>query len=425
MKVLMLGWEFPPVLSGGLGMATYGIAKALRTRAEIKLILPRAEPSFTLDRVATLGLNHADLESVAVDTYAEELIGTEVRHVPMTLSPYHHINRILAGSSYGSVLTSGERQTIREIFSADNLYGPEIMMKVELYALLADQLANPVDYDVIHAHDWVTFLAGMRIKSRTHKPLVLHVHALETDRAGEHARNEIYELEKEALEAADRILAVSHYTRQQLHFHYQIAEDKIEVVHNGIEPQAFSRKTHKLKDKYVVFLGRITHQKGPDFLLETAEKVVRVLPNVKFVVAGSGDQFVHLLQSAAYKKLGSKFIFTGFLNKEKVDELLSMADVYFMPSVSEPFGLTALEAAQHKVPAVISKESGVSEVLKGALKADFWDTNRYANYIHALLTYETLHKVVSERSMRDLSSLTWDHTAEKIINIYQHLLRTH
>ena len=200
--------------------------------------------------------------------------------------------------------------------------------------------------------------------------------------------------------------------------HYHVAAEKIEVVHNGIDPLHVQRKSHQLKDKLVVFLGRITNQKGPQFLLETAEKVVRVYPRVKFVVAGTGDQFAHLLETSAYKKIGGKFIFTGFLSKADVNELLSMADVYFMPSVSEPFGLTALEAAQYKIPSVISKQSGAAEVLSSSLKADFWDTDKYANYIYALLKYNVLSNTLSQQAEGELNNLTWAHAAKKINSIY-------
>jgi len=282
-------------------------------------------------------------------------------------------------------------------------------------------LARDGKFDVIHAHDWITFPGGVRIKADSGKPLILHVHSLETDRSGSDCRNRIYELEKEAMIAADRVIAVSQYTKDQIVLHYQINPIKISVVHNGIDPQETKRTTHKLKDKLVVFLGRLTHQKGPDFLIETAEKVVRVYPRVKFVVAGTGDQFAHALQSSAYKKLGSKFIFTGFLSKAKVNQLLSMADVYFLPSVSEPFGLSVLEAAQFNVPSVISRQSGAAEVMKGTLQADFWDTDKYANYIHALLKYGVLKKELVAKTQGELGLLTWKNAAEKILEIYDKL----
>ncbi|MFZ6010850.1 MAG: glycosyltransferase family 4 protein, partial [Bacteroidota bacterium] len=200
--------------------------------------------------------------------------------------------------------------------------------------------------------------------------------------------------------------------------HYDVDEAKISVVHNGIDEGDGYRQAPAMRDKLVIFLGRITYQKGPQFLLETAEKLCKVYPRVKFVVAGTGDQFRHLLEASAYRNLGSKFIFTGFLSKSKVDELLSMADVYFMPSVSEPFGLTALEASQFQVPSVLSKQSGASEVLRASLKADFWDTDKYANYIFALLKYPTLAATLSARASQEIKSQTWDAAAEKILSVY-------
>ena len=221
---------------------------------------------------------------------------------------------------------------------------------------------------------------------------------------------------------ADRIVAVSEYTKGQLIKHYGIAPDRISVVHNGIDGTSVTRKAGAIRDKLVVFLGRITHQKGPFLLLETAEKVLRVYPRVKFVVAGTGDLFHDVLHSAAYRKIGSKFIFTGFLDKKKVTELLAMADVYFMPSVSEPFGLSALEAAQYRVPAVLSAQSGVAEILKSSLQADFWDSDKMANYIHALLRYQALHCELTDGAAREANASSWDVTAEKLISIYNELI---
>src|SRR5690606_28027076 len=220
---------------------------------------------------------------------------------------------------------------------------------------------------------------------------------------------------------ADTIIAVSEYTRDQLKRHYGIPPRRVNVVHNGIDPRTTQRRAHPFRDKLVVFLGRVTRQKGPEFLLETAEKVVRVYPRVKFVVAGTGDAFIPLLETMAYRKLGGKFLFTGFLDRRRVDELLSMADVYFMPSVSEPFGLTAVEAALFGGPGVISRQSGAHEV-RPALTADVWDTGKYANYIYALFQYNALHDALSRRSREMASQVTWDAAAAKIAQIYRGLV---
>lgn len=428
MKVLMLGWEFPPFFNGGLGVATYGMVKALSPKVDLKLIIPNAGGNAMLSNVKIIGLNHvvaAELELERLQfNYAKYT--SQVHNVSFTVSPYHHINEEILKNKldeFDSLVTKqNKRKPLQEFFLGEDIYGPDIKQKIFLYAQLVNQLESNGDFDLIHAHDWITFPAGIQLKKTTGKPLILHVHSLETDRAGATTRNEIYWLEKEAMIFAERIFAVSQYTKDQITKHYGIDGDKIDVIHNGIDVASKPRTQHKLRDKLVVFLGRITHQKGPEFLLETAEKVSRVYPRVKFVVAGTGDQFAHLLETSAYKKMGSKFIFAGFLSKAKVDELLNMADVYFMPSVSEPFGLTALEAAQHHVPTVLSSQSGAAEVMKSSLKADFWDTDKYANYIYALLKYNALNHQLSENASDELTRLTWDHTAEKIWNVYQQFL---
>lgn len=428
MKVLMLGWEFPPIFSGGLGIATYGMVKALRHHTDIRLIIPSYSGSLNIPDVDIIGLNKLSESELTTDQFKYEAMTTAVHRLPVTISPYRSINdEIIKNKLDQHDLSSDDVrtiETIHDIFSEKDMYGGDILKKIELYTHLAERIASDKDYDVIHAHDWVTFSAGVRIKKMSGKPLILHVHSLETDRAGEACRNGIYNLEKDAMVDADRIFAVSQFTKDQIIKHYAIDAEKISVVHNGIDPGEITRKPHQLRDKLVVFLGRITHQKGPEFLLETVEKVSRVYSRVKFVVAGTGDQFAYLLETSAYKKMGSKFIFAGFLSKARVDELLSMADVYFMPSVSEPFGITALEAVQHRVPSVLSMQSGAAEVLKAALKADFWDTDKYANYIYALLKYDALNNELSEHAKSELDHITWDHAAKKILDIYQQLIQS-
>lgn len=427
MNVLMLGWEFPPLFSGGLGVATYGLVKALRSSASIRLIVPRSDPANALENVNVIGVSNALKEQLSREgrQYNLAALANEVEQIPLTISPYGFLNRIIEEAEPSSLFSdrpSSEPLSLKlgKYFEGPDAYGRDIHRKVYLFSRLADQLSRRHDFKVIHAHDWVTYPAGVRIQQRTGKPLVLHVHALETDRAGPEVRNAIFDLEKNALKKADAIIAVSHYTKEQLRRYYNIAPNKVTVVHNGVDPAGVDRRTHRLRDKLVVFLGRITRQKGPGFLLETAGKLVRVYPRVKFVVAGTGDEFAHLLETTAYRKLGRKFIFTGFLDKQKVDDLLAMSDVYFMPSISEPFGLTALEAAQHGVPGVLSRQSGALEVLP-ALSADFWDTDKYANSIYALLSYPTLHRELASRASARVKELTWDKAAEKIVNVYRNL----
>ncbi|MEO7988801.1 MAG: glycosyltransferase [Chryseolinea sp.] len=427
-KILMLGWEFPPLFSGGLGIATYGLVKALSPKTDIRLIIPQASAN-DLSNVNIIGLNQLTAQEIDLERVAFNFsfLNAKVHQLSVSISPYHYANQLIEDSQRNAfdALSTDQKSIdqINNIFSGKEVYGSNVMHKVYLFSKLSEEIAADGNFNVIHAHDWVTYPAGINIKHRTHKPLVLHVHALETDRVGGHARNEIYKVERRGMEEADKVIAVSHYTRQQIMEHYQIDEHKIEVVHNGIDPAGIVRTQHKLKDKLVVFLGRLTHQKGPQYLVETAEKVAQVYPRVKFIVAGMGDQFAPLLESSAYKKLGHHFIFAGFLSKAKVNELLALADVYFMPSVSEPFGLTALEAAQHFVPSVISSQSGAAEVMKSSLKADHWDTDKYANYIHALLRYNALHQNLSLGANHEIQHVTWEHAAEKVCGIYNQLYR--
>jgi glycogen synthase len=427
MKVLMLGWEFPPLFSGGLGIATYGIVKSLQHKVKIRLIIPSAGEARELDNVNIIGLNRVTSKEVDLERLNFELSfpNTEVEEVAIQISPYQYINDMIEANQQASLYASKDQQgrldSLHTLFSDGNPYGHNLLYKVNLFANVCGELCAEGDFDVIHAHDWVTFPAALRIKKRTGKPLILHVHALETDRSGENTRNEIYWLEKNGLEEADRIIAVSEYTKNEIVEHYQIDRAKIFVVHNGIDRANYIRASHHLKDKLVVFLGRITHQKGPNFLLETAAKVAKVYPRVKFVVAGVGDQFSHLLETAAYKKIGQKFIYAGFLSKAKVNELLSMADVYFMPSISEPFGLTALEAAQHKVPSVLSSQSGAAEVMKASLQADYWDTDKFANNIYALLKYPALKRELTEAAHKQLDHLSWDNATQKMTDLYKQI----
>lgn len=418
----MLGWEFPPLVSGGLAVATHGLVKALSSKYPVTLIVPKAGIYDLKSEI--IGLNQITLNKLETERIRKRVVasGTEYISVPVSVSPYHEVNQSLRSpwdEWHSKQLTL---EAIHKVFDSTQAYGWDIMQKVNLYTELVSEIARRKAFDVIHAHDWVTFKAAVKVKQQSGVPLVLHVHSLETDRAGSEVRNAIYELERDCLQQADQIVAVSEYTRKQLVEYYGVIADKINVVHNGVESMVtLPRKKKHVQSKLVLFLGRITHQKGPYALVETAARVIKKYPNVKFVVAGTGDQFAQTLESTAYKKLGRHFIFTGFLSKDKVDELLSMVDVYFMPSVSEPFGLTALEAAQHGVPSVLSKQSGAAEVLNSTLTADFWDIEKFADSILTLLKFPALGAAMANHALREVSHLTWQAAATRIGLVYQRL----
>jgi glycogen(starch) synthase len=426
LRVLKLGWEFPPLINGGLGVACLGLARALARQVDLTVVVPTAAADSHYPDFELRGLNDLKLEKLqeVEGRYRYESFA-QVRNVPVFLDPYAAEGSLdeetPAGAGEHIAFSETTRQQL-DAFKIGELYGPDLGSKVVEFSKVAAKLAMLESFDIIHAHDWMTFLAGIEVKKATGKPLVVHVHALQYDRAGVDARGWIYDLEKYGLEEADRIIPVSHYTGEIISNYYGIHPDKIRPVHNGADPVEVFATKKKFPEKLVLFLGRLTSQKGPEFFLETASRVIAKNPDVRFVVAGTGEKLRPMIESGAFRGLGGHFHFTGFLDKERVNALLSMTDVYCMPSVSEPFGLSALEAAQFGIPAVISKQSGVAEVLKGALKADFWDVDLMAQHINDLLTDLELRERVVEQAKLDIAASTWDAAATKVMNVYREVL---
>jgi hypothetical protein len=427
LRVLKLGWEFPPLINGGLGIACLGLSRALSKRVNLTVVVPKSAPGTHFDGFDLRGLNELSVDQLQqVEAHYRYESFAQVRKVPITLNPYADGELLEESQTLGNTMTDHvafSRTTSRQLeaFKVGELYGPDLGTKIVEFSKVAAKMAMLEPFDVVHAHDWMTFLAGVEVKKASGKPLVVHVHALQYDRAGANARGWIYDIEKYGMEMADRIIPVSHYTGEIISTHYGIDPNKIRPVHNGADPVTAFKTRKKFPEKLVLFLGRLTSQKGPEFFLETASRVIARNPCVRFVVAGTGEKLRPLIESGAFRGLGAHFHFTGFLDKAKVNSLLSMTDVYCMPSVSEPFGLSALEAAQFGIPAVISKQSGVAEVLKGALKADFWDVELMAKHINDLLTDEELCTRVSEQAKLDIEASTWDAAAAKVIKVYQEL----
>jgi glycogen(starch) synthase len=301
-------------------------------------------------------------------------------------------------------------------------YGYDMYTEVHRYAAIATELAQYEEFDIVHAHDWMTYPAGIAVAALSKKPLVIHVHSTEFDRSGEHVNQMIYDIERLGMEKADKIITVSHFTRNIVISRYGISGDKVEVVYNGVERNGnWSNLTDtgiRREEKIVLFLGRITMQKGPEYFLQAAKKVLEVMDNVKFVMAGSGDLIHKSIEMAAHLGIGHKVLFTGFLRGEDVQKIYKMADLYVMPSVSEPFGIAPLEALDHDVPVIISKQSGVSEVLMHALKVDFWDVNEIANKIIAVLKYPPLQMTLKSHGNFEVRKLRWIDSAAKCAKIY-------
>lgn len=426
-KVLKLGWEFPPLINGGLGVACMGISKALSKKVDLSVIVPKAKPGQKYDGFELTGINN--LQYSEMETHSEGYTYesfTVVGKAPVNLDPYACEEGTPGNITFtkeGKLLFSKVHKADLALFTGkEDLYAGDLARKVIEFSKICAVMARGYDFDVVHAHDWMTYLAGVEVKRATGKPLVVHLHASQFDRAGADARGWIYDIEKYGMEQADAVIPVSKYTGTVAAGHYGIDPAKIFPVHNGADPVKVFHTKKKFPEKLVLFLGRLTAQKGPEFFLQIAAKVLEQTDDVRFVMAGTGEKLRQLIETGAFHGVGDKFHFTGFLNKQKVNELLSMTDVYCMPSVSEPFGLSALEAAQFNIPAVISKQSGVAEVMKGALKADFWDVNMMAKHIVNLITDEKLYKQVAEQSAQDIKNSNWDTAADKMLRVYHHVL---
>jgi glycosyltransferase involved in cell wall biosynthesis len=422
----MLGWEFPPFISGGLGTACYGLTRAMDSLGlRISFVLPKVVSGQFASHVKLLT---PDACRKNMSSYSmNELKNVMFHSIASTLQPYTLPEDYQFSEEHSQFIREhfGQGQLLPEETCNGGHYGQDMYSEVHRYAAVAVSLAFHESFDLIHAHDWMTYPAGIATAAATGKPLVVHVHSTEFDRSGEHVNQMIYDIERAGMERANKIIAVSHYTRNIIISRYGIPGDKVEVVYNGVESNgAWSLMNTGIErdEKIVLFLGRITMQKGPEYFLMAAKKVLEVMDNVKFVMAGSGDMMNRTINMAAELGIGNKVMFTGFLRGDDVRQIYQMADLYVMPSVSEPFGIAPLEAMNHDVPVIISKQSGVSEVLTHALKVDFWDVDEIANKIVAVLKYPPLQLTLRNHGNFEVRKLRWIDSARKCAAIYEDVL---
>jgi glycosyltransferase involved in cell wall biosynthesis len=427
MKVLMFGWEFPPHITGGLGTACYGLSKGLvKHQVEIIFVVPKAFGDENQD--AARIVNASDVTVDMQDSlYKEFWKRIEYMEIGSNIIPYvgpDEFERITSQDQLDAA--SRTSRVLARNFSFSGTYGKNLMEEVSRYALVASAVAASKQFDVIHAHDWLTYPAGLAAKYVSGKPLVVHMHATEFDRSGENINQQVYDIERKGMEEADRVVAVSNFTRNIVIERYGIPPEKVVTVHNAVDPplpQADIDARKRVNEKLVTFLGRITFQKGPDYFVEAARLVLERDENVRFVMAGSGDMLERMIRRVAELRIGAKFHFTGFLKGQNVERMLAMSDVFVMPSVSEPFGIVPLEAMRSNVPVVISKQSGVSEVLHHALKIDFWDIHAMADAIYGLLHYQGLSRMFIRYGKQEVDNLKWDHSASKVREIYEQLIQ--
>ena len=426
MRVLMFGWEFPPHITGGLGTASYGLVKGLaKNNVDVLFVVPKAYGDE--DKRVVRIIDASDIEINKHTTIFQDFWKKiTLMEIGSNLIPYvspEEFQRLASQNVLDK--TNAEESVFKTKYKFSGKYGKDLMQEVSRYALIAASLASNNHFDVIHAHDWLTYPAGIAAKAVSGKPLVIHVHATEFDRSGENINPNVFDIEKKGMEAADRVITVSNLTKNIVVNRYKIDESKVFTVHNAVEFDLdFNNKRwHKsVNEKVVTFLGRVTFQKGPDYFVEAARIVLSKYPHVRFVMAGSGDMLNRMIRRVAQLKMADKFHFTGFLKGNDVDRMFLQSDVYVMPSVSEPFGISPLEAMRAHVPVIISKQSGVAEVLKHAIKVNFWDVDALADSIYGLLNYNGLSSMFRRLGEEEVLGLKWENAAAMVKNIYNSLL---
>jgi glycogen synthase len=469
MRVLMFGWEFPPHISGGLGTACFGLTQSLvRENINLMFVVPKLHGNEGVDKLKLINasdvfLPHLDrpkrlttrkvtrkitaeynvdhpgtatsTKNVSTIAYVEAEAALDPYAQPFPREKSYQVeswNYVFDTHSTRVRTTKTIEDSIQEqlpdagyTYNFSGSYGSSIMEEVDHYGLVGAELAKQYPHDLIHTHDWMTFAAGIAAKKVSGKPLVVHVHATEYDRSGS-LGGPVFDWEKRGMEVADRIVAVSQWTKEILINKYGVPSEKIEVVHNGVteSEEEVPPASSPVGSHVITFLGRITHQKGPRYFVEAARKVVEEFPDAHFIVAGSGDLLPQTIERVAQLRLSDKFHFTGFLNKEWINRIWSMSNVYVMPSVSEPFGITPLEAIQAGVPVIVSNQSGVAEVMPHALKVNFWDTDALAESICSVLKYKSLSTMLKTRSGKEIKELSWKKAAVKLKCLYEELTPT-
>jgi glycosyltransferase involved in cell wall biosynthesis len=446
MDVLMLGWEFPPYISGGLGTACQGLTEGLSSLGtRITFVLPHELKTVTSGQIRLVGSQRSARPGEVTSFTIPGLKNVELRGVNVQLNPYARPGQKLAPvgetvetiemadtnwpqalpPSLGAQMLSHMQEVSRGGAAPGDVYGGDLFKTVAQYCASVCSIARAEKFDVVHAHDWMTFAAGVAASRVAGKPLVVHVHSTEFDRNGEHIDQRIYDIERQGMHCAKRVIAVSRLTRQICIERYGVPQTKVSVVYNGVrqpahQPPMASGRTpgDKKSDKVVLFLGRITMQKGPEYFLAAAKKVLERVENVKFIMAGTGDQMRRIIEMAAGLGIGQRALFAGFLQGGDVARAFRMADLYVMPSVSEPFGIAPLEALAHRVPVLISKQSGVAEVLTHALKVDFWDIDEMANKMIAVLTRVPLQSVLRENGCSEVRRFDWAKPARQCAEVY-------
>jgi len=417
MKALMFGWEFPPHILGGLGTASYGLTKgmALQPDMQITFVIPKP---------------YGDEDQSFL-----KIIGACNVPVVWKENNWDHVNQRIGNVMHPDEyfwLRNGIKYNFNRIYTNDlgcidfsGRYPDNLMEEISNYEAVASVLAHQLEFDIIHSHDWLTYPAGVFAKQISGKPLVIHVHATDFDRSRGQVNPTVYAIEKRGMDAADHIMTVSELTRRTVIEKYNQDPAKVTTVHNAVEPLSDAETFTKTprKDKVVTFLGRITMQKGPEYFVEAAHLVLQKTKGVRFVMAGSGDMMNAMIDLVAKRGISDRFHFTGFLKGRQVHEMLAESDVYIMPSVSEPFGISPLEAMQVGTPSIISKQSGCAEILTHAIKTDYWDIDAMADAIYSIVKNPSMYKSLRELGREEVNNIKWYDAGMKVRGIYDSVIK--
>ena len=413
----MFGWEFPPHILGGLGTASYGLTKGMYNNGnmDITFVIPKPWGDEPKEFAHIIGANSTP---VAWRDVSREYVEGRIGKVMDPDLYYRLRDHIYADFNYMRL-----KDLVCIEFSGK--YPDNLIEEINNYSIVAGVIARTIDCDVIHSHDWLTYPAGVHAKNVTGKPLVIHVHATDFDRSRGNVNPTVFGIEKDGMNNADHIITVSDLTRRTVIEKYGISPEKVTTVHNAVIPlddELLNLPRKERKEKVITFLGRITMQKGPEYFVEAAAKVLQKTKNVRFVMAGSGDMMDAMIRLAAKRGIADRFHFTGFLRGKQVYEMLAESDVYVMPSVSEPFGISPLEAMEMGVPSIISIQSGCAEILTNVIKTDYWDIDAMADAMHSLISYPALHHELRDRGIEEIHGITWEKAGKKVIDIYQKVI---
>ena len=418
MKALMFGWEFPPHILGGLGTASYGLTKGMSLQNDLDITFVIPKPWGDEDK-SFLRIIGASQVPIVWKNPPHDLVLQKLKNLMDPNLYYRLREHIYADFSYMHTNELG-------CLEFSGRYPDNLQEEINNYSIMAGVLARAEHYDIIHSHDWLTYPAGIHAKMILGKPLVIHVHATDFDRSRGNVNPQVYAIEKNGMDYADHIITVSELTRRTVIEKYHQSPEKVTTVHNAVtplDPAILSIPDNRgVNDKIVTFLGRITMQKGPEYFVEAASKVLAKTKNVRFIMAGSGDMMDQMIRLVAEKNISDRFHFTGFMKGKQVYEVFKASDVYVMPSVSEPFGISPLEAMQCGVPSIISKQSGCAEILRYAIKLDYWDVDALADAMYSLVTYPALHTFLKEEGLKEVGNIKWEDAGHKVRNIYNKVL---